>query len=68
MTRSDIAAHPGSTNLFPIITEQQDSHLWCNVIVMFTCDITVKSDKIIIAVNIRVLKEDLIVCHYYNGK
>lgn len=46
-------------NLFPIITEQRDSNLWCNVIVMITCDIIVKSGKYIIAVNIKVLKENV---------
>ena len=57
-------------DLFPVITEQQDSNLWCNVIVMITCDIIVQSGKSIIAVNIKVLKRKcyLIVCHYYNGK
>lgn len=44
-------------NLVPIITEQQDYSLWCNVTVMITCDIIVKSGKNIIAVNNKVLKK-----------
>lgn len=51
--------HPGSMNSVYFITEQRDSNLWCNVIVMITCDIIVKSGKNIIAVNIKVLKENV---------
>lgn len=42
-----------------MITEQQDSNLWCNIIVMITYDIIVKSGKNIFAVNIKVLKENV---------